>query len=177
VASVDRRAFAPEHRRAYLERFVETLEPLLHRREVEAERPVLDVEPRGTDTEHRSAARDDVERADHLGEERGVPIGDAGDQRAEGDPLGAGSEGTEERVGLEHLVLGRAQQRQLIEVVHHHDGVEPAPLAGAGKLLHTREQALGRHVGIREVGDLVAESHPAHHAPAGGRTPSIFART
>ena len=41
------------------------------------------------------------------------------------------AERAEERVGLEHLVVGRAEQGQLVEVVHHHHGV------GAG--------VLGRH--------------------------------
>ena len=75
-------------------------------------------------------AGDDVERGDGLGQVRRVAVRDAGDERAEPHPLGAGGERAEQRVGLEHLLLGPAQQRQLVEVVHHEHGVEAGLLGG-----------------------------------------------
>ena len=64
----------------------------------------------------------------------------------------------EQRVALEHLGVGRAEHRQLEEVVHHHDGVEPAGV-GFFRLLHDDiEQTSAVGAGVGEVRDLVAES-------------------
>ena len=48
----------------------------------------------------------------------------------EADPLGGAGQEPERRVRLEHLVLGRAEHGQLVEVVHHHAGVPPRPIGG-----------------------------------------------
>ena len=56
-------------------------------REVEAVARVLDVVPGRADTEDRAAVRDDVERRDHLREQRRVAVRDAGDERAELRPV------------------------------------------------------------------------------------------
>ena len=53
----------------------------------------------------------------------------------------------EQRVALEHLGVGRAEHRQLEEVVHHHDGVEPACVGLLGLLHDDVEQPVP--VGVR----------------------------
>ena len=69
---------------------IEELVAHLQRRELEAERLVLELEPRGADAEHRPPAGDHVEGGDGLGEVRRVAVGHAGDERAEADPSRCG---------------------------------------------------------------------------------------
>ena len=85
----------------------------------------------------------DVERRDGLGQERRLAVRHAGDERAEPDRLGAGGERAEQRVGLEHLLLGAAEHRELEEVVHHEHGVE-AGLLGGDRLGGDPLEQLGR---------------------------------
>ena len=48
---------------------------------------MLDVVPGAADAEDGPAPRDDVERRDDLGQDAGVAVGHAGDERAELHPL------------------------------------------------------------------------------------------
>src|SRR5262249_16647657 len=78
---------------------------------------------------------------------------------------GLTGERAERRVALEHEVVGRAEHRQLVEVVHQEDRVE-AGAVGRRRLRRDHvEQALAWGVGIVEVRDLVAET--GHGAPQG----------
>ena len=132
-------------------------------------------------------ARDHVERRDDLGEDRGIAVGDAGDERAELDALGARRERAEQRVGLEHLVVGRAEQGQLVEVVHHHHGVEAGlPRRSTAIVADSFEEVCRGDAGIGEVRDLqsgtnhgcvVSVSGPrcvGSSGRAAGSTPSTF---
>src|SRR4029453_13025086 len=83
VAPVERRAFAAQHAADDLERLVEPRQALADRREIEAIALVLGLEPARADPEDRAAARHDVERRDDLREVGGIPVGVAGDERAE----------------------------------------------------------------------------------------------
>ncbi len=85
---------------------------------------MLEFEPAGPDAEDRPAGADDVEGGDGLGQQRGVPVGVAGDQGAQLYALGRGGQSAQSRVRLEHRLVGRTDSWQLIEVVHHEDGVE-----------------------------------------------------
>ena len=58
------------------------------RPELEPIRPVLRLEPRPADTEHRAATRDVVERGRHLGDQRRIPERVGTDHQAERDVLG-----------------------------------------------------------------------------------------
>ena len=71
--------------------------------------------------------------------------------------LGAGGQRAEQGVGLEHLLLGPAEHRQLEEVVHHEHGVEAGLLGGDGLGGDALEELGGGDAGIREVGDLETE--------------------
>ena len=98
------------------------------RGKVEAEAVVLLLVPRGADAEDGAAVRDHVERRDDLGEQRGVAVRDAGDERAELHAFGARGERAEQRVRLEDRLVGPAERGQLPEVVHHPHRLEPARL-------------------------------------------------
>ena len=63
-----------------------------------------------------------------------------------------------QRVALQHVLVGRSQHRQLVEVVHHEHGVEPGRVGLPGLLGHDVEQRVGADARIGEVGDLVAEA-------------------
>ena len=84
----------------------------------------------------------DVEGRDDLGQQRRVPVGDTGDERAQAHPVGHHRQRAEGRVGLEHLELGRAQHRQLPEVVHHPHRVEAGLLGGPRLFHHPVEQGV-----------------------------------
>ena len=82
--------------------------------------------------------RDDVERRHHLGEQRGVAVRDAGDERAELHPFGARRERAEQRVRLEDRLVGAAERGQLPEVVHHPHRLEAARLGRAARARRVR---------------------------------------
>jgi hypothetical protein len=87
------------------------------------------------------------------------------DQRSQVDPRRRRAERAQDRVRLEHRLLGTAERRQLVEVVHHPDRVEPGLLRGARELDDAAEQlGVGRVEG--EVRDLQAESR--HDRPPVG---------
>jgi hypothetical protein len=118
---------------------------------------VFQLEPAGADGQLGTAAGDDVEGGHRLGQQRRVPVRVAGDQR--GQPHGGGvlRQGRQQRVALEHLVLGWPEHRQLVEVVHHHDRVEAAGI-GLARLPRDGAEEIDRQdVGIGEVRDLIAE--------------------
>jgi hypothetical protein len=118
-------------------------------REVEAESGVLLLVPGGADAEDGAAAGDHVEGGDHLGEQRRVPVGHAGDERAEPDALRAGGERAEQRVALEDGLVRTAQRGQLPEMVHHPHRLESAVLGGASDLGDVFE-----HLAIVDAGEL-----------------------
>ena len=79
-----------------------------------------------------------------LGHQRRVAVGHAADQQAEVDRRGPRGERGEHRVALEHVVLRRADRRDLVEVVHHRDRAEAGVLGGRGDLDELLEQRLRR---------------------------------
>ena len=103
-------------------------------REVPAVGPVLVGEPGQAEAAHRAAAGQHVEGRDDLPEVRDVAVGDAGDQRAEPDRLGAGREVRQRGPALQHVVERPADLRDLPEVVHHVDRVEAGQLGRRGRL-------------------------------------------
>ena len=102
------------------------------RRELEAERVVLVLEPGGADAEQGPAREITSSAVTALASSAGwryvTPVTSVPRRTA----LGAGGERGEQRVGLEHLLLGAAEHRQLEEVVHHEHGVEAGLLGGDG---------------------------------------------
>ena len=108
------------------DRLLEALEPLRDRREQQAEAGRLLGVPGGADAEDRAPARQHVERGHRLGEQAGLTVDDRGDHGEQLDPLGLRRQPAERGVGLEHLVLGRADVADLPEVVHDADPVEAA---------------------------------------------------
>ena len=62
---------------------LEAVRPLAHGRELPAVGFVLADVPAGPDAEHHAAVGDDIDGGRHLGHQRGVPVGVAGDQDPE----------------------------------------------------------------------------------------------
>ena len=119
---------------------------------------MLQLEPAGADAEDGAALADHVQRGDRLGEQRRVAVGVAGDQRAELNLLGRRGQGAQGGVGLEHRLVGRAETGQLVEVVHHEDGV----VAGGLGFVCLRDDGGEEFLdpgAVGEVGDLKSESN------------------
>ena len=72
------------------------------------------------------------------------------------DALGRGGQRAEGGVRLEHRLVGGAEARQLIEVVHHEDGVEAGGL-GFLSLGDDGGEEFGDAGAVGEVGDLESE--------------------
>ena len=106
--------------------------------------------------------RDHVERGDGLGQQGRLAVRHAGHQRSEADPLGACGERAEQRVGLEHLLVGVAEHRQLEEVVHHEHRVESRLLGGDRLGGDALEQLRRIDARIGEVRDLEPEAGAVH---------------
>ena len=83
--------------------------------EVDAERPVLVLEPRPADAHDRPAAADVVDRRHALDREPRVAERVRPDEQPEADPLGRLGDGGERRVALEDRLVGVAEDR--LEVV------------------------------------------------------------
>ena len=112
-------------------------------REVESQALVLHVVPGRTEAEDGAPAADDVERRDDLGQMRRVAIGHAGHHGAQADARGPGRQRAEQRVRIEHRRARAAHRRQLVEVVHHPDRVEPGVLRRRCHRHHAVEEAPG----------------------------------
>ena len=69
----------------------------------------------------------------------------------------------ERRVGLEHLLFGISQHRQLPEVVHHPHRVEARILGGLGLRGDPIEDVGRSRTGVGEQGDLEAGSDQVGH--------------
>ncbi len=88
---------------------------------------VLELEPAGPDAEDGAARADHVQGRDRLRQQCWIAVRVAGHQRAKLHVFaGSRPERTEGGVGLQQRLVGRADHRKLIEVVHHEDGVEAA---------------------------------------------------
>ncbi|SKY21620.1 Uncharacterised protein [Mycobacteroides abscessus subsp. abscessus] len=118
---------------------------------------MLELEPPGPDPELSTTTRHDVERGDAFRQQRRVPIGIAGDQRGQTHPRGVLGECGEQCVALDHRLVRGAEDGQLVEVVHHQNGVEPGVLRFDGLRGDGGEELVGCCVGVGEVRDLVAE--------------------
>ena len=156
VLAVHGRPLALDHREDDLQRLVELVEPVGERAELVAELIVLELEPAGADAQDRAARADHVERGDRLGQQRRVAVGVAGDQGAELDALGGGGQRAQRRVGLQHGLVRRPETGQLVEVVHHEDGVEAGGLGFLGLRHHGGEELFDAGA-VGEVRDLIAE--------------------
>ena len=77
-------------------------------------------------------AGDHVEGGDGLGQERGVAVGDAGDERAQARGLVRAASAPSSVYASNISCSGGPSIGQLEEVVHHEDGVEAALLGGDG---------------------------------------------
>jgi hypothetical protein len=110
-----------------------------------------------------AALADDVQRGDDLGEQRRIAVGVAGHQRAQLDVLGCGRQPAEGGIRLQHRLVGGSEPGQLIEVVHHEDGVEAGRI-GFLRLGDDCGEQLFDARAVREVGDLKSEfdGHVVH---------------
>jgi hypothetical protein len=98
----------------------------------------------------------------------GVAVGVAGDQRPELDPLGDAGGETEGGVPFEHRPLGGADRRDLEEVVHHPEGIEPGGVGGAGDVGEGRADG-GGAARLVEDRDLDTDAHRASSCVVSGR--------
>lgn len=104
---------------------------------------MFQLKPTGSNAEDRSTGANHVERGDDLCQQGRAAVGIAGHQRAQLQPLGRRGQRTKGRVGLQHRLVGRPQHGQLVEVVHHKQGVVTSRFGltrlsddGREKLLH-----------------------------------------
>ena len=123
---------AAPHLLADQDRLFEPLEPLGHGREGQAEAGRLVGVPGRADAEDRAPAGQHVKRGHRLGQQAGLAVDDGGDHGEQLDPLGLGRQPAERGVGLEHLVLRRADVADLPDVVHDADPVEAAVFRAPG---------------------------------------------
>ena len=158
---------ALEHRQDDLQGLAEPVEAVGEGAEVVAQRVVLQLEPPGADAEYRAALADHVQRGDRLREQCRVAVGVAGDERAELDALGRRRERAQGGVGLEHRLVGGAEAGQLIEVVHHEDGVVARGFGLLGLRDDGGEECLDAGA-VGEVGDLESESNRHEPDPSQG---------
>jgi von Willebrand factor type A domain len=165
------------HLQADLHRLLEPLEPLADRGKREAEPARLLLVPAGTDAQPRPPAGQHVQRGDDLGEQPRLAVVHAGDHRQQRRPRRAGRQVSQRGVPLEHLLLGRPDHRDLEEVVHHRDVLEPRLVRGPrhrGQLPAKRLRP-ARRGEIRNLQPnlhvITSSSHPLTHRPP--RLPAI----
>src|SRR5690348_2334707 len=81
--AVEGRRILAQQAGKHLARFLEAVEALLEAPEFDAVGAGLLLVPARADPELESAVRDVIQRRSHIGEDRGVTVVDAGDERAE----------------------------------------------------------------------------------------------
>ena len=155
---------AAPHLPADEDRLLEALEPLGHRREEQAEAGRLLGVPGGADAEDRAPARQHVERGHRLREQARLAVDDRGDHGQQLDPLGLGGQEAERGVGLEHLVLGRADVADLPDVVHDADPVDAAVVGALGDVTELGAE-LGGPAFPGEVRDVQTQFHISTLSP------------
>jgi hypothetical protein len=148
-----------EHRPRDAQRVLEALEALAQGRKLVAECAVLILEPGCPESEDRAPAGEHVERGRLLGQQRRVAVGHPADHQAEVRLRGARRQCGKRDVALEHPVVDRADARNLIQMVHHPDGLEARRLRGRGDAGERVEQVLRSHAGEVEVRDLKPDAH------------------
>ena len=117
----------PEHREE-LERILQQPVAVVQRWELVPVGAVLPLEPRRAEAALRPPARQHVERGHGLAEVRHVPERDAGDERADRDPLGVGCHMGERHHGLEDVVPRPPDLGNLDRVIHDPDRRESCGL-------------------------------------------------
>ena len=115
-------------------------------------------EPSGTNSELRPTTRNDVKGGDRLRKKCRVSVGVAGDQRGKARLCGVLREGGKRGVALKHVLRRLAEHRQLVEVIHHHDGVEARSVCSRGLLGNCIKKFCWSNAGIGEVRNLVANA-------------------
>ena len=100
----------------------QVVQPLARRPELVAVLVVVLLEPARADAEDQPAVADVVDGAGHVGQQLGVAVAVAGDERADLDPAGLLGPGAEHRPALEVLAVGLAVER--VEVVPVEDDVD-----------------------------------------------------
>ncbi len=105
-----------------------------------------------------AAAREHVQRRHRLHENTRIAIDHPGRHRAELHSLGQGSQVSERRVSLQHVVLGWANAVDLEEMIHDPEAVEPGIVRGASDLRQLGSHGSGS-TGPCEVGYLQSDSH------------------
>jgi hypothetical protein len=158
VLPVERLFGIRPHLEADPDRLLELLEALRRRREVEAEAAGFVLVPGRADAEPDAATGEHVQGGDRLGQQRRLAVDDAGDQGVQQGVLGVRDDEPEGRVGLEHLVLGRAHAADLPEVVHHADPPDSGRLRLAYVPCEGRAER-PRAAGPGEIGDVQSEFH------------------
>jgi len=149
---------AAPHLQADLQRLLQPLEPLGHRRERDAQPAGLLLVPGRADAQPGPPAGQHVQGGHGLGEDARVPVNGAGHQGQQLGPRGQPGHVPERGVGLEHLSLRRPDRPDLEEVVHYRDEAEPGFVGRAGHGSQVCAQP-GRAAGAGEVRNLHAELH------------------
>ena len=122
----ERHVVLREEQLHHLHAFFQTIHPVAHRRERDAELPMLGFVPRRAHGALDTAARQVVHRHDLRREDGRDAVRHAGDERPQPDPRRLARESGEERPPLEARPFGIGVQR--LEMVEHPDPVEPGVL-------------------------------------------------
>src|ERR1700674_4608613 len=142
VLALERRTFLGEHELDDGQGLVEAVHALPDRRKLKAVSGMLGIVPGRADAEDGATLRDHVEGGRGLGQQRRVPVGHAGYQSAEADPVRSRGHRRKCRPGLQHRLGLGSHTPHLIEVVHHRDEVEAGRLGCCCVLDHPVKQAL-----------------------------------
>jgi len=119
---------------------------------------VLTLVPGGADAQEGPATAEHVEGGDDLGEQPGVPVGDAGDEQAEVEVAGLSGQEAERGVALEHRLGWAAERLHLEPVVHHRQRAHAALVGGAGHVGERGPELLGTS-GPAEVRTVDGQLH------------------
>ena len=151
VATLER-AVPLVHQQAHdLDRFLEPVDPLDGRREVDAEATVLLLEPARADAQDQPALAHVVDRDGLLEQQRRMPEGVAGHERTQADARRARRDGRQHRPRLVHRIGRRAVR--VLDVVWQPGVVEAQVLGHLELVVQLLEGFAGR-------GDEQAESEP-----------------
>ena len=175
---MERRAARPPQQRQHLQRVLEQRVAVGGRREGPAVGPVLLRRTRPARAPHTARPPLSTSRVATIFPRcADVAVGDAGDERAEPDPLGAGGEVGQRRLALEHVVPRPADLRDLPEVVHDVDRVEAGGLGARRPMLAQPLAGRRRAAGRDELAEVQAEPQPGRVARAAGARPRRPRRT
>ena len=128
VLAVESRRLLAQQACQHLARFLEAVEALLDRAELDSVGTGFLFVPACADTEFEPAVRDDVQGRSHIRQHGGMAVVDAGDEHADAEPLGGLRQGRQRGPALQARATGVGEDR--IEVVERPAGLVDVDVVG-----------------------------------------------